>query len=135
MTLELAARAAIGEQCAQMGVRHQSSVERHGCSGGDADRLAAIDRDQDVLDSNIGMIFGCRYRVANGFLREVHADHRAGANALALAQRRADDAKTTRLGAADQAHRLRRTDIQHRHEARAIGRRFRSRSQFDRLSH
>ncbi len=135
MVLQQAARAAVGEEVAQMGVAHQFAVERHGGAAGHAHRLAAIDRDDDVLDADIGVVFGGRNGIANGFLGMVHIDDVAGPDALGLAQGSADDTQAARLGAADQAHRLRRTDVEHGDQAAAIGRRFSHAAQFDGLSH
>ena len=135
MALQPAAGAAIGQQRAQMRVRHQRAIQRHHRAAVDRDGLAAIDRDQHILDTGIGMVFRRRHAVADGFLRQVQAGDGAGADAGAFAQGAAQDLQTALFGPADHTGDLGGADIQRRHQAGAIGGDFIIDAQTDRLAH
>jgi hypothetical protein len=119
ITLHLALAAPFAEQGMQMRIRNQRTIERCGGARVDADRRAAGDRDEHVLNAGIGEVFRCRHGFADRFLCFDDACYRSRFDAAGFAQSCPQHPQIAGLGAADQADRLGRADIQDRDQAGA----------------
>ena len=135
MAFQLGAGAAIGQQRAQVIVGDQGAVQRHHGAAGDADRLAAIDADQHILDAGIGHVLGRGNAIADGFLGLFQAGDGAGLEAGGFAQGAAQHLQRAGFGLADDADDLGGADIQRRHKAGAVGGDFVVHAQANRLVH
>ena len=119
IAFHLALAAAFTQQSMKVAIGNQRAVQRRDRAALYADRRAAGDGDQDVLDTRVGMVLRGGNRFADRLFGFDDTGDGGGFNAIGLAQRGAHHAEISRLRPSNQTDRLRRADIQNGHEAGA----------------
>src|SRR5262249_25376057 len=109
----------VGQQFAQIGIGYERAAQFLFSAAEEALGLAALHRQDDLLDAVIGQLLGRLDRGANGILGHFEAVNRARADALRFVKGRSEHADAFALVAPDDTGDLGRADIQRRDKAAA----------------